>query len=182
MKPSKRLNFAANFLYMTTGREPSATVARVCLRLRTLLLSMHALSGQFSAPGKCSSRHGVSSVWNAGSRSFVYFARRTRNELQHRGCASRRLFSRRPVHLSGRRSRCAVRPPPRSKAKAALHFSQQSHWGQRGNLWSSHEVLQGANEAAVRMLGKIGSVEAVPEFIEKIKRREVRLIEIGGCL
>lgn len=36
-------------------------------------------------------------------------------------------------------------------------------------------MLQGANEAAVRMLKRIGTARNVPVFLEKVKRREVRL-------
>lgn len=34
----------------------------------------------------------------------------------------------------------------------------------------------GANEAVIRMIERIGSVEAVPEFLEKVKRKEELLV------
>lgn len=37
----------------------------------------------------------------------------------------------------------------------------------------------GANEAVLRMLESIGSVENVPAFVEKVKKREVRLMGFG---
>jgi citrate synthase len=37
----------------------------------------------------------------------------------------------------------------------------------------------GANEAVLRMLTEIGSVENVPAFVEKVKRKEVRLMGFG---
>ncbi len=37
----------------------------------------------------------------------------------------------------------------------------------------------GANEAVLRMLGRIGSVDAVPAFIERVKNREERLMGFG---
>ncbi|MBS9780185.1 MAG: citrate (Si)-synthase [Moraxellaceae bacterium] len=37
----------------------------------------------------------------------------------------------------------------------------------------------GANEAVLNMLDEIGSVENVPEFMEKVKRREVKLMGFG---
>ncbi len=37
----------------------------------------------------------------------------------------------------------------------------------------------GANEAVLKMLDEIGSVENVPEFMEKVKRREVKLMGFG---
>lgn len=37
----------------------------------------------------------------------------------------------------------------------------------------------GANEAVLRMLADIGSPDKVPEFVEKVKRREVKLMGFG---
>jgi citrate synthase len=37
----------------------------------------------------------------------------------------------------------------------------------------------GANEAVVRMLGEIGTVEAIPGYMEKVKRGDVRLMGFG---
>ncbi|WP_350643512.1 citrate/2-methylcitrate synthase, partial [Psychrobacter sp. HY3-MNA-CIBAN-0198] len=37
----------------------------------------------------------------------------------------------------------------------------------------------GANEAVLEMLDEIGSVENVPEFMEKVKSREVKLMGFG---
>lgn len=37
----------------------------------------------------------------------------------------------------------------------------------------------GANEAVLRMLQKIGSVEAIPSFVEKVKSKQIRLMGFG---
>lgn len=37
----------------------------------------------------------------------------------------------------------------------------------------------GANEAVLKMLDEIGSVENVAEFMEKVKRKEVKLMGFG---
>ncbi len=37
----------------------------------------------------------------------------------------------------------------------------------------------GANEAVIRMLNEIGSVKAIPEYIKRVKNREVRLMGFG---
>ena len=37
----------------------------------------------------------------------------------------------------------------------------------------------GANEAVLRMLQKIGTVDAIPAFIEKVKSKQVRLMGFG---
>ena len=37
----------------------------------------------------------------------------------------------------------------------------------------------GANEAVLHMLEKIGDVNAVPEFLERVKRKEVKLSGFG---
>jgi citrate synthase len=37
----------------------------------------------------------------------------------------------------------------------------------------------GANEAVLRMLQKIGTVENIPAFIEKVKSKQVRLMGFG---
>ena len=37
----------------------------------------------------------------------------------------------------------------------------------------------GANEAVLRMLERIGSVENIPDFIERVKKKEVKMFGFG---
>ncbi len=86
----------------------------------------------------------------AGDGGALHPARRPRAELRHDGDARHRFQPRRPLFVGGRRCCRPLR---------ALHG--------------------GANEAVVRMLGEIGSIEHVPAFVESVKAGEGRLMGFG---